>query len=65
MNIIFKLLSQAQSVGIIGGIIHNPKRGYRKHHPLGSTYSPAKVLVLNGRRMSVGQARQYIAARAK
>ncbi len=57
------LHSRATSAGIASTIISQPKAGVRKHSALGSTYAPQKALILNGIRMSIGQAKQYIAAR--
>ena len=57
------LHDRATSAGIASTIINQPKAGVRKHSALGSTYSASKVIVLNGIRMSIGQAKQYIAAR--
>ena len=41
-------------------IIPNPRKGYRKGHPLGSTYVPSKVLVIHGKKFSLAAANQYL-----
>jgi len=63
MKAVTKLHSRAIEAGISSVVISQPKAGVRKHSSLGSTYSASKVIVLNGIRMSIGQAKQYIAAR--
>ena len=63
MKAVTKLHNRAIEAGISSAIIEKPKSGKRRHSSLGSTYSPSKVIVLNGIRMSHGQALQYIAAR--
>jgi hypothetical protein len=63
MKAVHTLHTRATAAGISAAIISHPKNGIRKHSPLGSTYSPSKVITLNGISMSIGQARQYIEAR--
>jgi len=58
------LVDEALSLGIKAEIIEKSKPSTRRFSFLGSTASPQKVVKLNGIRMSLGQARQYISARA-
>jgi hypothetical protein len=58
-----KLIERAVKVGIKAELIQASKPHYRRHHPMGSTSVPQKVVMLNGIRMSLGQAKQYINAR--
>lgn len=57
------LFDRAINAGIDAQILDHSKPGHRRYHPSGGTWSPQKVLVLNGIRMSIGQAREYIEAR--
>ena len=63
MRAVATLHNRAIEAGIAASIIAKPKSGKRRHSSLGSTFAPSKVLILNGIRMSHGQALQYIAAR--
>mgnify|MGYP003993230155 FL=1 len=63
MKAVHTLHTRATEAGIDAAIISHPKNGSRKHSSLGSTYSPSKVITLNGISMGIGQARQYIEAR--
>tara|TARA_R110000803_G_scaffold191154_1_gene253790 strand:+ start:393 stop:614 length:222 start_codon:yes stop_codon:yes gene_type:complete len=58
-----KLITRALGVGIKAEIIGRAKPMTRRYSANGSTASPQKVVILNGIRMSAGQARQYITAR--
>jgi len=57
------MVQQATEVGIEAVVIDKSNASYRRHGANGSTHVPQKVVLLNGIRMSVGQARQYIDAR--
>jgi len=59
------LLTRAQAAGINAEVIQQSKPQHRRHHPLGSTNVPQKVISLNGIPMSVGQAKEYVAARER
>jgi len=43
-------------------LLLNTRKGFRRHHPLGSTYAPQKIIRLNGRAYSWGSARLYLKA---
>jgi len=58
-----KLHIRALKVGIESTIIEKSKPATRRYNPCGSTYAPQKTIILNGLRMSIGQAAQYITAR--
>ncbi len=60
-----QIVAEARSVGIDAHLIKRSKPRTRRDHPLGSTAVPQKVVSLDGVRMSLGQARQYVAARQK
>lgn len=60
-----KLVARAVAAGIDAKILENSRASHRRDHPLGSTHAPKKVVMLDGIRMSIGQAKQYIAAREK
>jgi hypothetical protein len=57
------LVQQATAVGLDATVIENSKGQYRRYGANGSTHVPQKVVLLNGVRMSIGQARQFIDAR--
>ena len=57
------IVNLATSAGITAEVIANSRGSHRRHHANGSTAVPQKVVLLNGIRMSLGQARQYIEAR--
>jgi len=59
-----KLVMEAQSAGIVASIIPMSKPRTRRYSANGSTAAPQKVVELNGIRMSLGQGRQYVSARA-
>lgn len=59
------IIERAQAVGIDASIIERSKPQHRRYSPMGSTHVPQKVVMLNGIRMSLGQARQYVAARER
>jgi hypothetical protein len=60
-----KLYNRAVEIGINAKIIEKSKPDFRRHHPCGSTFTPQKVIILNNIRMSLGQTKQYIAARER
>lgn len=57
------LYERAVKTGIKAEILERSKPARRRYSALGSTHAPQKVIILNGIRMSLGQAKQYIAAR--
>jgi len=57
------LVIRAKYLGLSARAISNPRGGYRKHHPLGSTYSPKRVVVIDGNSFSHGGAKQFLEAR--
>ena len=57
------IVNLAISAGITAEVIANSRGSHRRHHANGSTAVPQKVVPLNGIRMSLGQARQYVEAR--
>jgi len=57
------IVNSAIAAGITAEVIAKSRSSYRRHHANGSTAVPQKVVLLNGIRMSLGQARQYIEAR--
>ncbi len=63
MKAVTTLHNRAIEAGISSVVITTTPKGKRRHGSLGSTYAPQKALILNGIRMSIGQAKQYIAAR--
>lgn len=58
-----KLHNRAIMAGIAANIIEKSKGATRRYSANGSTHAQQKIIVLNGVRMSVGQAKQYITAR--
>lgn len=64
INASLKITAQAQRVGINAFILESSKPRTRRYSANGSTASPQKVVEFNGIRMSLGQAKQYVAARA-
>jgi len=65
MQAIQKELDRARTAGIDARQIKNPNKATRKDGAAGSTYSPSRVLWLDGRGYSLGGARQYIDARIR
>jgi len=63
-NTTIKLHKAAELVGIQSRVLLVSKPRTRRYSANGSTFSAQKVIELNGIRMSLGQAKQYIAARA-
>tara|TARA_Y100001963_G_C6777611_1_gene448128 strand:- start:2677 stop:2901 length:225 start_codon:yes stop_codon:yes gene_type:complete len=63
MNACQKLLTEANRLKINASIIERSKPRTRRYSPMGSTASPQKVMLIDGIRMSLAQARQYVAAR--
>ena len=59
------LLERAKAVGIDAEIIEKSIPHYRRPDALGSTSVPQKVILLDGKRFSVGGAKQYIEARER
>ena len=57
------IVKRAKAAGIDAQIIVKSRGHYRRYHPNGSTSVPQKVVLLDGIKMSIGQARQYVAAR--
>ena len=65
INACQKLLAEANRLQINASIIERSKPSTRRHSPMGSTAVPQKVMLIDGIRMSLPQARQYVAARQK
>ena len=57
------LIDRAEAIGLTARAIKNSRGGYRKHHPLGSTYSPKRVVIINDISFSHGGADQYLLSR--
>ena len=64
LNACERLLAQANSLQINAEIIERSKPRTRRHTPMGSTASPQKVMLIDGIRMSLRQAKQYLGARS-
>ena len=64
VNACEKLLAQALALQINAEIIERSKPRTRRYSPRGSSASPQKVMLIDGIRMSLGQAKQYLEARA-
>jgi len=60
--VVARTLARAIAAGIDARHIKNPRPATRRLSSMGSTYSPSKVLMLNGKPYSLAGARQYIAA---
>jgi hypothetical protein len=60
-----EIVERAKALGLQASIIERSKPEHRRLHPLGSTHVDQKVVVIDGIRMSLGQARQYVAARER
>ena len=60
-----KLIIEAHRLGINAEIIERSKPRTRRHSPMGSTFSPQKVMLINDIRMSLAQAKQYLQARGQ
>lgn len=65
INACQKLLDEANRLQLNASIIERSKPNTRRHSPMGSTASPQKVMLIDGIRLSLAQARQYVAARQK
>ena len=65
INACQKLLAEANRLQVNASIIERSKPSTRRHSPMGSTAAPQKVMLIDGIRMSLAQARQYVAARQK
>ena len=65
MNNRTKLLDRAIAAGCQARLITQSRAGYRKHSSLGSTYSPRRIIVIDGIPFSIGGARQYLNARER
>lgn len=63
LNACQKLLTEANRLKVNASIIERSKPRTRRHHPMGSTAVPQKVMLIDDIRMSLGQAKQYLAAR--
>lgn len=63
LNAAKKLIEIASTLNINAQIIESSKPRTRRYSALGSTFAPQKVIILDGIRMSLGQAKQYISAR--
>ena len=59
------LIERAQALGLSATAIENSVGQHRRHHPLGSTSVPQKVVEIDGKKFSVGGAKQYLTAREK
>ena len=57
------LLERANRLGLDAEIILNSKGHFRKDSALGSTSVPQKVIIIEGKRFSVGGAKQFLTAR--
>ena len=57
-----KLLSRAIEAGCEARLITQKRGDYRKPGSLGSTYSPQRVIVIDGYSMGFGRAKQYLKA---
>jgi len=58
------LIAQAHALGLTAQKIERSTGQHRRPHPLGSTSVPQKIVTINALRMSIGQAREYLAARS-
>lgn len=58
------LVEKALSLGIVASVLEKTRPAKRRYGANGSTHSPQKAVLFNGIRMSLGQARQYVAARS-
>ena len=65
INACQQLLDEANRLQVNASIIERSKPSTRRHSPMGSTAVPQKVMLIDGIRMSLAQARQYVAARQK
>ena len=63
LNACHKLLTEANRLQIKASIIERSKPETRRYSPMGSTAVPQKVMFIDDIRMSLGQAKQYLAAR--
>jgi hypothetical protein len=59
------LINRAETLGLTAREIKNKRGGFRKDHPLGSTSSPRRVVIINGLSFSHGGADQFLSAREK
>ena len=55
-----RLLARAKKLSLKAEIIENSRGHYRRHHSLGSTSVPQKVIILEGIKFSVSGAKQYL-----
>ena len=55
-----RLLVRAKKLSLKAEIIENSRGHYRRHHSLGSTSVPQKVIILDGIKFSVAGAKQYL-----
>ena len=60
-----KLVERALALGLNAKVIEISMGSYRKGGVMGSTHVPQKVVEIDGKRFSIGGARQYIEAREK
>jgi len=65
MKAIQRELARAVDAKINARLIRNPNKATRRPSPAGSTYSPSRVLWLDGKGYSLAGARQYIDARIR
>ncbi len=63
LNACQKLLTEANRLKVNASIIERSKPRTRRYSALGSTAAPQKVMLIDGKRMSLAQARQYLTAR--
>ncbi len=57
---ILLIVRQAQSQGLEARTITQKRGGYRKYGSLGSTHSPRRVVMIEGKSWSISGARQFL-----
>jgi len=57
------LIKRAEALGLEARAITQSRGGYRKHHPLGSTHSPRRVVMIDGKSFSHAGVKQFLEAR--
>ena len=57
------LVERAVALGLAASVISRSAAHYRRDHPSGSTSVPQKVVNIDGKRFSVGGAKQYLIAK--
>ena len=63
MKKIEELLERAKKIDSKARLITQRRGGYRKAHPMGSTYSPLRVIMIDGKSFSHPGAKLYLRAR--